>query len=99
MPIDKIGSTERYFLNRPSIIRPKPISSSPNKDSIHLTKAAKQNAELLRIRDMAILSPDLRIRKIEEIRSKLDDPNYPDSAVIDKTADRLLDFWKILAAH
>ena len=95
MPIDKIGSTERYFLNRPSIARPKPLASPPSKDSIHLTKAARQSAELLRIRDAAISTPDLRIQKMEEVRDKLNDPAYPDLSVIQKTAERLLDFWKI----
>ena len=95
MPIDKIGSTERYLLNRPSIARPKPVASPPHKDSIHLTKAARQSAESLRIRDAAISTPDLRVRKMEEMQTKLSDPNYPDLSVIQKTADRLLDFWKI----
>ena len=95
MPIDKIGSTERYFLNRPNIARPRQVASPPNKDSIHLTKAARQNAELLRIRDAAISTPDLRVRKMEEMQTKLSDPNYPDSSVIQKTAERLLDFWQI----
>ncbi len=93
MPIDKIGSTENYAIVRRNYVKPRLQQHPVGQDTISLTKAAQHNADMLRVRDLALSAPDTRSEKIVEMQGKLQDPAYPDQAIIVKLADRLIDQW------
>ena len=93
MPIDKIGSTESYAAVKRSFAKPKPQLRQIEQDTISLTQIARQNAELLRIHDLAMAAPDIRIEKVQALRDKLQTPSYPDPAIIASLADRLSELF------
>ncbi|WGK68116.1 flagellar biosynthesis anti-sigma factor FlgM [Candidatus Haliotispira prima] len=95
MPIDKISSTEHYTVVKRSIVRPQQPVRQVEQDTISLTKAAKQSAEIRRARGVAMSVPDIRSGRVSELLDKLQDPSYPDQVVIGSTADRLLDHWNV----
>lgn len=95
MPIDKINSTEPISqIQRPNY-KAKVAKTEQIKDTISVSSAAKQGAELLRVRDMVAQAPDIRTDRLNEVRAKLNDPNYLNSGVIEGLADKLMEQWDI----
>ncbi|MEM9424633.1 MAG: flagellar biosynthesis anti-sigma factor FlgM [Spirochaetota bacterium] len=90
MPIDRIGFTEKPAIARHYVVKPRPQSSQIEPDTISLTKAARKNAEIRRISEIAMSAPDIRTDKLNELRDRIQDPAYPDQNVINGLADRLL---------
>ena len=47
----------------------------------------------MRIHDLAMAAPDIRMEKVIELRDKLQIPSYPDHAIIASLADRLSELF------
>ena len=64
------------------------IKSSP--DSIDVSSEAKAMADAYYLDKVAKETPDVRAGLVEQIKQKIQDPNYLNEATISATADRIL---------
>lgn len=64
-------------------------------DSVNVSDEAKRSAELLRATETAKSSPDIRMDRVEEVKAKLQDPNYINDKVIGSVADSIMDMFGI----
>jgi len=60
-------------------------------DSIAISSDAAQKAELYKTLELAKAAPDVRADLVAELKAKIKDPNYLNDAVLNMTADRILD--------
>ena len=90
MTIDRIGSIDPIQPEkRPG--RTGQANASPKTDSISISSAAQEKAELLRIQELTAASPDIRAERVAELKAKINDPSYIDDRVINATANKLID--------
>jgi negative regulator of flagellin synthesis FlgM len=90
MTIDKIGSIEPIQPGKkPGRIGQ--VNESPKTDTISISQEAQEKAERLRVQALASSAPDVRLDRVAEIKSKINDPSYIDDRIIDATANRLID--------
>lgn len=94
MTIDKLGSinpVQNY--NKPE----KPVKSSnkTENDSISVSSEARVMGELLKAAEAVKQSPDIRMDRVEEVRRKMNDPDYINDAVINSVADKIIDMFEI----
>ena len=64
-------------------------------DSINVSDEAKRSAELLKAADVAKSSPDIRMDRVEEVKAKLQDPDYINDKIIGSVADSIMDMFGI----
>ena len=79
-PLSKLNKTEKAG---------RPVKSD-EKDTVSFSDEAKNLGEIYRATEIAKASPDIRMDRVEEVRRKLEDPNYIDSK-IEEVADRIMD--------
>ena len=90
MTIDRIGSIDPVQPGkRPG--RTGQVNESPKSDSISISSAAQEKAELLRIQELAAAAPEVRAERVAELKEKINDPSYINDKVMNATADRLID--------
>ncbi len=65
------------------------------KDSISFSEGAKQKAEIYNATETVKMASDVRLEKLEEIKRKLEDPNYITEKVIEDLAEKLMDHFNI----
>jgi negative regulator of flagellin synthesis FlgM len=94
MTVDRIGS--------PDPIQPgkKPgrsgqASQSENTDSIYLSSEALEKSELHQARGLIFAAADVRAERIQEMKSKINDPSYINETILKATADKIIDAWGI----
>ena len=90
--INKIASTIQ--VNNVQNTRRSSGTTGPAKsaDSISISAEAK---EMMYLKQVAAETPDVRADKIAEIKAKIKDPTYLNSAVIASAADRIMDSFGI----
>lgn len=66
-----------------------------NSDSVEISKEALQKAETNRIMETIKNSPDIRKDKVEEIKKKINNPDYINDSVLKSVADKILELFKI----
>ena len=64
------------------------VKSAP--DSISVSDEAKAMADAYYLNKVADETPDVRADLVEQIKQKIQDPNYLNDATISATADRIL---------
>ncbi|MCL2519472.1 MAG: flagellar biosynthesis anti-sigma factor FlgM [Spirochaetaceae bacterium] len=64
-------------------------------ESITVSAEAREAAELQNIRDMVLASPDVRADRVAEVKAKLADPNYLNEKLINDTADKIIEFYRL----
>ncbi|MCL2319495.1 MAG: flagellar biosynthesis anti-sigma factor FlgM [Treponema sp.] len=67
------------------------VSGSLGADSISISSAAQEKAELLRTQELAAAAPAIRAERVAELKEKINDPSYINEKVINATADKLID--------
>jgi negative regulator of flagellin synthesis FlgM len=67
------------------------VKGSENSDSISVSRAALEKAELYRVMELVSAAPDVRADRIAELRQKINDPEYINERIINATADRIMD--------
>ena len=94
MTIDKLGPIDSIskFNKTEKISRPE--SNKPS-DSISFSEEAKTKGEIYKITQEVKLAPDIRMDRIEEVKKKLEDPNYIDSAVEEAVAEGVMDLFQL----
>lgn len=79
-PIQKLNQTERTA--RPARAR--------ETDSIAVSEEAKLRAEMFQAAEAVRAMSDVRTDRVDEVRRRLEDPNYINDRVIDVVADNLM---------
>ena len=59
-------------------------------DSISVSKEAQEMAEAYYLSEVAAETPDVRADLVDQVKAKIQDPNYINDAVIDSVADKIL---------
>lgn len=90
MTINRIGPTDPINnVNKNN--RVQKSSEAAPKDSISVSKSAIDRAELIKTANIVNNSPDIRLDKVNEIKAKLQDPNYINDTVINSVADKIME--------
>jgi negative regulator of flagellin synthesis FlgM len=82
-PLDPTSNVKKT--GKPSKAKPK-----SDVDSINVSQEARSKAEVFKALESTKTAPDVRVDKVEEMKRKLQDPNYPSQEIIEKTADGIL---------
>lgn len=94
MTIDKLGSVNP-LQNYNKAEKPASTGSKAEKDSISVSSEARAMGELYQTAEAVRQSPDIRMDRVEEVRRKMNDPDYINEAVINTVADRIIDMFEI----
>ncbi|HDQ14783.1 MAG TPA: flagellar biosynthesis anti-sigma factor FlgM [Sediminispirochaeta sp.] len=65
------------------------------KDSINISSDAKTMGEVYRIAEQVKAADDIRWDRVEEVKRKLQDPNYINDTVVDDLADSMMKLFDI----
>jgi negative regulator of flagellin synthesis FlgM len=71
--------------------KPEKVEKDKKTDSINLSEEAKSKAEIYKATETAKNAGDIRWDKVEEVRKKLEDPNYISDDVIEVVAQKIID--------
>lgn len=90
MMIDKISgiSPVNNLQNTPKTGASKSVKTSS--DEIHISDEAKRLSEEFYLSQVADETPDVRSELVEQVRQKIQDPNYLNDANLSATADKIL---------
>jgi negative regulator of flagellin synthesis FlgM len=69
------------------------VSHSENTDSISLSLEALERSERHQTRELILAAADVRAERIQEMKSKINDPSYINETILRDTADKILDAW------
>ena len=94
MTIDKLGPIDSISKYNKTEKISRPEKNKPS-DSISFSEEAKSKGEIYRATEEVKLAPDVRMDRIEEVKKKLEDPNYIDDAVAEAVAEDVLDLFEI----
>ena len=89
MTIDRLGPLDPLSKINKSEKAGKTVKPEA-KDTISVSDEAKNLGEIYRATELVKSSPDIRMDRVEEVKQKLQDPNYIDSK-IGEVADRIMD--------
>ena len=89
MTIDRMGSLDPLKNLGKADKASKPVKTD-RPDSIELSSEAKIQAEALSVREAVRSSPEVRLDRVNELKVKLQDPNYLNSAILESTAEGIL---------
>ena len=64
-------------------------------DSVAFSEEAKEKAEIFRMAEQVKSAPDVRLDRIEEVKRKLEDPNYIDNKVVEHVAEQIMDMFDL----
>jgi negative regulator of flagellin synthesis FlgM len=94
MTIDRIGSIDPIQSGKKAG-RGGQISQSSKTDSISLSSEALERGELYRVNELVFSASNIRAERIQELKSKINDPSYINETVLKATADKLMDVFGI----
>ena len=92
MTIDRIGSIDPIQPGKKTG-RSGQVSQSEKTDSISLSSEALEKSELHQARELVFASADVRAERIQEMRSKINDPSYINDVILKGTADKIMEAW------
>ncbi|HEQ72460.1 MAG TPA: flagellar biosynthesis anti-sigma factor FlgM [Spirochaetia bacterium] len=84
-PITKYNKTEK----------PEKAVKADKSDSINVSQEAKSKAEVYNTIELAKNADDIRWSRVEEVKRKLEDPNYLSEKVIEETASKIMDQFNL----
>ncbi len=80
-PVSKYNKTEK----------PEKAEKGKKSDSINVSEEARSKAEIYQATENAKNAHDIRWDRVEEVKKKLEDPNYISKKVIEAVAERIMD--------
>ncbi len=92
MTIDRVGPMDP-LQNLRKTDKNERVQRIDGADSISLSQEARSKSELYNAAEIAKSSPEVRADRVEEVKRKLQDPNYISEKVIDELADRLMELF------
>lgn len=94
MTIDRIGPLDP--VSKPNQTKQtEKTGKKTDKDSISFSSEARNMGEVYRAAEVAKNSPDIRMDRVEEVKQKLQDPDYINKKVVESVADSIMDLFGI----
>ena len=94
MTIDRLGPVDPVAkYNKTS--KPAKVARQAATDSVAVSEEARKQAALQQTADIVASTPDVRMDRVEEVKAKLQDPNYINDTVIESVADHILDIFGV----
>ncbi len=90
MTIQGIGPLEPLPKMNKAEKAEKPVKAGKS-DSINVSEEAKSKAEVYTALEIAKNTADIRWNRVEEVKRKLQDPNYLSDRVLEETAEKIMD--------
>jgi negative regulator of flagellin synthesis FlgM len=94
MTIDRVGPVDP-LQNLQKAKGPEKPRRNEGEDSIHVSEEARSKAEIYQATELAKGAPEIRWELVEEIKKRLQDPNYLSDKVLDGLAQRLMEYFEI----
>ena len=94
MTIDKLGSINP-IQNYNKSGKTGKAAQKPEHDSINVSSEARAMGEVFQVAEAVREAPDIRMDRVEEVRAKLNDPDYINDSVINSVADKIMDMFNI----
>jgi negative regulator of flagellin synthesis FlgM len=94
MTIDRVGPIDP-LQNLKKAKGPEKPRKGDGEDSIHVSEEARSKAEIYHATELAKGAPEIRWELVEEIKKRLQDPNYISDKVLDGVARRLMEYFEI----
>ena len=94
MTIDKLGPIDPVSKYNKTEKVSKP-SNRERTDSIDFSQEAKSKGEVYKVSEEVKLTPEIRQDRIDEVKKKLEDPNYIDDRVVETVAERVIDLFQL----
>ncbi|PIE04042.1 MAG: flagellar biosynthesis protein FlgM [Spirochaetales bacterium] len=92
MTIDRLGPVDpvaKYNKTNKSA----KVSRQAPKDSVAVSEEARKQAALQQIAEAVRSTPDVRMDRVEEVKARLQDPNYINNMVLESVADSIMDVF------
>ncbi len=94
MTIDRLGPVDPVAkYNKTG--KPAKVVKQALTDSVAVSEEARNSAALQQTADVVRSTPDVRMDRVEEVKAKLQDPNYINDKVVEAVADSLMDVFGI----
>lgn len=94
MTIDRIGPIDSVPNVKKSNKSTKP-KRSDGADSINVSAEAKSKAEIYQATEQAKSAQEIRWDRVQEVKKKLEDPDYITDQVMDEVAERIMEQFDI----
>ncbi len=94
MTIDRLGPVDPVAkFNKTE--KPAKVANNSHTDSVAVSEEARQSAALQQTADLVRATPDVRLDRIEEVKAKLQDPDYINDTIVEAVADKLMDVFGV----
>jgi len=93
MTIERLGPVDP--VQRYSQTEKTQRAAKPENDSVDFSDEAKMKAEVFQIAEQVRKAPDVRADRVEEVKMKLEDPNYIDDIVVEHVAEQIMDMFSL----
>lgn len=93
MTIERLGPVDP--VQRSSQVEKTQRAAKPENDSVDFSEEAKMKAEIFQIAEQVRKVPDVRADRVEEVKRKLEDPNYIDDIVVEHVAEQIMDMFSL----
>ncbi|OQX29982.1 MAG: flagellar biosynthesis protein FlgM [Spirochaeta sp. LUC14_002_19_P3] len=94
MTIERLGPVEPATKINKTKTSAEAVQSA-KADSVTVSEEARRTAALQQTADIVHAAPDIRMDRVEEVKAKLQDPNYINDKVVASVADSILDAFGI----
>jgi len=89
MSIERLGSLDPLSAYNKSQ-KSNRIQSRDGADSIAVSEEARQKSEIFRLNQHVRNADDIRMDKVEEVKQKLQNPDYINDTVVSSVADKIM---------
>lgn len=94
MTIDRLGPIDPVAKYNKAE-KPAKVAKKDTSDTIAVSEEARRSVALQQTAEAVHQAPDIRMDRVEEVKAKLQNPNYIDDAVIEAVADSLMDVFGV----
>jgi len=94
MTVDRVGPIEPLQPGKKPG-RAESVQAADRSDSINLSPEALAKAEKYQIIELIKASREIDESRIIELREKINDPSYINEKVVNATADKIVDAWRL----
>jgi negative regulator of flagellin synthesis FlgM len=94
MTIDRIGPIDPLQPGKKPG-RSGQVSQNAKTDSISLSSEAVEKGELYQAKELIFAASDVRAERIQEMKSKINDPSYINDTILKATADKIMESFGI----
>ena len=94
MTIDRLGPVDPVAkYNKTG--KPAKVAKQAPTDTVAVSEEARRSAALQQTADIVRSTPDVRMDRVEEVKAKLQDPDYINDKVVEAVADSLMDVFGV----